>query len=167
MATPTKTMVGKSEALAPRLPSNHPLAFPWRDPHSVPPHELAAFIASLTEACATDPRNANVRTCLGIAHAMNYDVYRCMDVLEEARRIDPRNFFAQFKYAELFFRLRVVDRAEQETLAALELASNNWELSVARRQLSEIRRLTRKGLTRPLWTKALKIPAISFLLFLI
>jgi hypothetical protein len=167
MATPTKAMVGKSEALAAPSSPKQLLAFPWRDPHSVPQHELVEYIASLTEACANDPQNANMRTCLGIAHAMNYDVYRSIDALEEARRLEPRNFFAQFKYAELFFRLRVVDRAEQETLAALDLAANNWELSIARRQLSEIRRLTRKGLTRPIWTKSLQAPAIGFLLFLV
>jgi hypothetical protein len=166
MATQTTAIQGKSEALAPRLRPSYSFAFPWRDPHSVPPQQLAEFIASLTEACANNPDNANMRTCLGIAHAINYDVYRSMDTLEEARRIQPGNFFAQFKYAELFFRLRVVDRAEAETLAALELAANNWELSLARRQLSEIRRLTRIGMTRPRWTKPLKVPTLGFLLFL-
>jgi len=30
-------------------------AIPWRDPHSVPPEQLAAVIASLKEACAFKP----------------------------------------------------------------------------------------------------------------
>jgi tetratricopeptide (TPR) repeat protein len=166
MATQTTAIQGKSDALAVRLRPNHSLAFPWRDPHSVPQQQLAEFIASLTEACANNPDNSNMYTCLGIAHAINYDVYRSFDALEEARRIEPGNFFAQFKYAELFFRLRLMDRAEEETLAALELAANNWELSLARRQLAEIRGLKRKGLTGPLWTKSLMVPAIGFLLFL-
>jgi hypothetical protein len=147
-------------------PSRLP-ALPWRDPHSVPPEKLAEFIVSLTEACVRNPDNADMRTCLGIAHAMNYDVYQSMAALEEARRIEPDNFFAQLKYSELLYRLRVVDRAEEETIRALDLARTGWELSLARRQLSEIRQLRRKGLTRPRWTKSLKAPAIAILLLLL
>ena len=106
-------------------------------------------------------------TCLGIAYAMNYDPQRSMDALEDARRIEPENYFAQLKYAELLFRLRIIDRAETETLRALDLAANTWELSVAQRQLFEIRRLRRSGLLRPAWTKSLKAPAIGFLLLLL
>ena len=98
---------------------------------------------------------------------MNYEVYPSMDALEEARRIEPANFFAQLKYSELLFRLRVIDRAEEETLTALNLAGNNWEMSLARKQLSEIRRLKHKGMTRPRWTKSLKASAIACLFLLL
>src|SRR2546421_9157497 len=141
-------------------------AIPWRDPHSVPPEKLAAVIASLKEACALNPANADVRVCLGIAHAMNYDVYNSMDALEGARALEPRNFFAQFKFAELQYRLRALHVAETETLQALELATNPWELAQARRQLSEIRRLNREGTIKPTWGKTLVIPAICFGLIL-
>jgi hypothetical protein len=145
----------------PRLP-----ALPWRDPHSVPPGELAKVIASLTEACALNPANADLRVCLGIAHAMNYDVYSSLDALEEARALEPRNFFAQFKFAELQYRLRALNVAETETVRALELASNPWELAQARHQLSEIRRMTREGTIKPTWAKTLVIPVICFGLIL-
>ena len=145
----------------PRLP-----ALPWRDPHSVPPEKLAEVIASLKEACALNPANADVRVCLGIAHAMNYDAYSSMDALEEARALEPRNFFAQFKFAELQYRLRALHVAETETLQALELATNPWELAQARRQLSEIRRMTREGTIKPTWAKTLVIPVICFGLIL-
>jgi tetratricopeptide (TPR) repeat protein len=167
VATTITAIQVKPEALAPRLKPSRLPALPWRDPHSVPPEKLAEFIASLTEACALNPENADMRTCLGIACAMNYDVYRSMDALEDARRIEPDNFFAQLKYSELLFRLKIIDRAEEETSAALNLAGSNWELALARRQLSQIRQLRRKGLTRPLWTKSLKAPAIGFLLLLL
>ena len=166
MGATTSAIQVRTEALPLARPSRLP-ALPWRDPHSVPPEKLAEFIASLSQACVENPENADLHTCLGIAHAMNYDVYHSMDALEEARRIQPDNFFAQLKYAELLFRLRIIDRAEEETSAALNLAGNNWELSVARRQLSEIRQLRRKGLTRPLWTKSLKASGIAFLLLLL
>jgi tetratricopeptide (TPR) repeat protein len=165
-ATTTAIQI-RPEALAPRSKPSRLPALPWRDPHSVPPEQLAEFIASLREACAKNPDNADLRTCLGIAYAVNYEVYPSMDALEEARRIDPDNFFAQLKYSELLFRLRIVDRAEEETITALNLAGNNWEMSLARKQLSEIRQLKHKGMTRPHWTKSLKAPAIAFLFLLL
>ncbi|HWY05452.1 MAG TPA: hypothetical protein VNY24_01250 [Candidatus Acidoferrales bacterium] len=167
MATTTTAIQISSEALAPRWQPGRFPVFPWRDPHSVSPEKLAEFITSLDEACVQNPENADLRTCLGIAHAMNYDVYRSMDALEEARRIAPDHFFAQLKYSELLFRLRVVDRAEEETTAALNLAGNHWELSLARKQLSEIRQLKRKGLARPNLGKSLGIPAMALLLSLV
>lgn len=167
MASMTTAIQITPGALAPSSRPSRLPALPWRDPHSVPPEKLAEFIVSLTEACVQNPDNADMRICLGMAYAMNYDVYRSMDALEEARRIEPENFFAQLKYSELLYRLRIVDRAEEETLRALDLAGSGWELSLARRQLSEIRQLRRKGLTRPRWTKSLKAPAIAFLLLLL
>ena len=167
MSTESMAIQPRRETLASGFrPSRWP-ALPWKDPHAVAPEDLAEFIASVTQAYAKDPENADLLTCLGIAHAMNFDVYRSWDALEEACRIAPQNFFARYKYSELLFRLKVVERAEEETAAALDLAGNNWELSLARRQLSEIRKLRRLGLTRPNWTKSLRRPALSFLLLLL
>lgn len=166
MAATTTLLPPRPGGLAPGLGPNRLPSLPWRDPHSVPPEKLAEVIASLQEACAQNPDNADMRTCLGIAHAMNYDVYPSMDALEKARQIEPENFFAQFKYAELYYRLRALDRAEEETTRALELAGTDWELVQTRRQLSEIRRLRREGTQKPTWTKSLRVPAIGFVLLL-
>jgi len=95
-----------------------------------------------------------------MAHAMNYDVYKSMDALEHAVAAEPDHFFAQLKLAELNYRLRALHVAEVETLKAVELATNAWELSIARKQLQEIRRLHRDGTQKPEWTKSLKTPAI-------
>jgi len=140
------------------------LPIPWRDPHTVEPEELQQYISMLERACLEQPENADVRTCLGMAHAMNYDVYKSMDALEEARRIEPENFFAQLKYSELYYRLRALDKAEGETRKAVDLAGNAWELSLARKQLAEIRRLKREGTQKPAWTKPLTAPTVMLVL---
>lgn len=145
-----------------RLPS-----LPWRDPHSVPPEKLVELIATLKRACAENPQNAALRTCLGMAHAMNYDVYSSMAALESAIQIAPQDFFARLKYGELFFRVRALNRAEQETLRALELAASPLELSLARKQLAQIRQLAHKGHSRPLWTKSLRLPATGLAVLLL
>ncbi|HVT93587.1 MAG TPA: hypothetical protein VHD76_12135 [Bryobacteraceae bacterium] len=143
-----------------------PLPVPWRDPHTVTPAELKEYIGFLERACQDNPHSADLRTCLGVAYAMNYEVYKSMDALEEAVKVDELHFFAQMKYAELFYRLRALERAELETARAVELAGNGWELSLARRQLQDIRQKRRDGTQRPEWNKPLKSP-VYFLLALI
>ena len=150
-------------ALAP----SHLPKVPWRDPHSVPPAELAAFIEQLQASCRKNPKSADLRICLGMAYAMNYDVYGAMDALEEATLLDPVSFFARLKYGELFFRIRALTQAEAETIKALNLAANPWELSQARKQLQEIRSLAKAGNVRPVLLKPLLLPGIGLLVMLL
>jgi tetratricopeptide (TPR) repeat protein len=138
-----------------------PLALmPWRDPHTVPPAELSANIETLKLACLAEPRSADLRTCLGVAYAMNYEVDKSMDALEAAVAIDPDSFWAQLKYSELYYRLRALNRAEEETRKALNLAGNPWQLSIARKQLQEIRSLKHACVRNVEWTKPLTGPAL-------
>ena len=149
---------GQCADLPLRLPS-----VPWRDPHTVSPAQLTAYIQKLELACEQNPRSADLRTCLGMAYAMNYDVYKSEDALGLATKLQPDHFFAHLKYAELHYRLRALIRAEKETLKALELATNSWELSLGRKQLQEIRKLMREGTQKPEWTKPLAAPAVCLL----
>lgn len=136
------------------------LPIPWRDPQSVSKEELAIHIGALEKACQENPRSADLRTCLGMAYAMNFEAYKSMDALEAAVNIDQKHFLAQLKLSELFYRLRALPKAEEETLRAVNLAQNGWELSLARKQLQEIRRLIREGTQKPAWVKSLKTPAL-------
>jgi hypothetical protein len=137
------------------------LPVPWRDPHSVSPVELRQYISELERGCEEHPRSADLRTCLGVAYAMNYQVYKSMDSLETARRLDKTHFFAQFKYAELLYRLRALPRAEEESSKAIALAGNWWELSIARSQLQQIRERIREGTQKPEWNRPLKRPTLA------
>ena len=82
--------------LVPAGPQRIP-AVPWRDPHTVSPENLAGYIQNLEQACLDNPRAAGVRTCLGMAYAMNFEVYKSMDALEAAVELEPDHFFAQMK----------------------------------------------------------------------
>jgi tetratricopeptide (TPR) repeat protein len=112
---------------------------PWRDPQTVSSQDLAAYIASLERTLAVNPDSPAVWTCLGMAHAVNHDVSSSMEALETATQIAPENFWARLKYAELHYRLRALDWAEQETLKAVDLAENALQLALARKQLKDIR----------------------------
>ena len=46
----------------------------------------------------------------------------------------------------------------------MDLAGNTWELSLARKQLAEIRRLKREGTQKPAWTKPLTVPMVMLVL---
>src|SRR5579872_1871295 len=96
-----------------------------------------------------------------MAYAMNYDAYKSMDALEAACQINPISFWAQFKYAELHYRLRALTKSEEETRRALELATNSLEVSLARKQLQEIRRLLREGTVKPALARSLAVPALA------
>jgi hypothetical protein len=140
---------------------------PWLDPHTVPREDLAAHIKHLEHACATEPRSADVRTCLGMAYAMNYEVDKSMESLETAVSLNPGSFWAQLKYGELNYRLRILNRAEEETLKALPLATNRWQLSIARKQLQDIRALKQTCVRNVEWTKSLGGPALVLFAMLV
>jgi hypothetical protein len=114
---------------------------PWRDPHDVEPTDLAAYIGSLERAVQENPDSPAAWTCLGMAHAVNFDVTSSMQALETATEVAPDNFWARLKYAELHYRLRALDRAEEETKKAVNLAENPVQLMLARRQLKDIREI--------------------------
>jgi len=157
MSTALATNV--SAGIEPRAPSLPPV--PWRDPYSVSKPDLAVYIERVKAACLAEPHNADLRTCLGMAYAVGHDVYKSMDALEEARAIDPDNFWAQLKYAELHYRLRVLNRAEEETRRAANLATNPFQLAIARKQMKEIRELQHSSIRNVEWTKPLTVPTLA------
>lgn len=106
----------------------------------VSPQKLSDYIQILERACAEDPTSADLRTCLGMAHAINADIDRSLEELRVARRLDPQHFFAQFKFAETLGQKQSFCEAEKETRTALELARTPWEVSMAKRHLDEMRR---------------------------
>jgi hypothetical protein len=157
MSSSALTLAAPVAAQLQRIP-----VVPWRDPQTVSPEELQGHIARLEEACLNRPESADLKTCLGMAYAMNYDVEKSMDVLESAVEVDPDHFWAQLKYAELNYRLRALLKAERETLKAVDLAANPWELSIARKQLQEIRRLNRESTRNFEWSGSLVRSSLIF-----
>ncbi len=151
-------LVATSTRLQPQAQTLPPM--PWRDPHTVPPEVLAGYIERLEQSCLDNPQSADLRTCLGMAYAVNYEVYKSMDALEAATSIDPVHFWGRLKYAELHYRLRALQRAEEETLKAVDLAQNGWQLSIARKQLQEVRQMNRESIRNVTWDKPLTMPAI-------
>lgn len=134
-----------------------------RDLTLASPLELAQTIADLEHACLERPDSASLWTCLGMAYAVNYDVNKSIDALERATQVEPAHFWAQLKYGELQYRLRVLVRAEAATLKAEMLAGDAWQLALARKQLKTIRALTGgKSLQPGAHTPKRLVPTILF-----
>jgi hypothetical protein len=152
------TLLHASAALEAQRASLPPV--PWRDLQAVPAGELKEYIQALEAACLDQPQSADLRTCLGLAHAVNLDVYKSMDALEDAIRIEPTHFWAQLKYGELQLRLRALVAAERETAKAVHLARNAWQLAVARQQLRTIRAMARASTRNVVFDRPLLTPSL-------
>ena len=134
-----------------------------RDLTLASPTELAQTIADLEHACLERPDSASLWTCLGMAYAVNYDVDKAIDALDAATAVEPDHFWAQLKHGELQYRLRVLVRAEASTLKAETLAADAWQLSLARKQLKTIRKLTGgKSLQPGVDTPKRMVPTLLF-----
>ena len=71
------------------------------------------------------------------------------------------SFWASLKYAELHYRLRALNRAEDLTIMALNLATNGWQLSLARKQLQEVRTLKRNSIRNLSWKMPIAGPVLA------
>jgi hypothetical protein len=127
------------------------------------PAELASTIGELELACLEHPKSAALWTCLGMAYAVNYDVAKSIAALETATDVEPNHFWARLKHGELQYRLRVLQHAEATTLKAETLAGNAWQLSLARKQLKEIRKLSGGKSLQPVLEEPKRlVPALLF-----
>ena len=116
--------------LEPRAASSLP-PVPWRDPLDVTPGGVGGLHRASQARVRREPA---VR---GSAHVPRH----------------PENFWAQLKYAELHYRLRILDKAEEETRRAADLAASPLQLVLARRQLQEVRTLKQSCVRNVHWTK--------------
>lgn len=98
-----------------------------------------------------------------MAYAANSELYKSLDALELAVKLDDTDYYAQLKYGELLYRLRVLGPAEEETLKALELAADGHEFNAARRQLARVRRLRGNRAMPGDFAGPLRAPALMLL----
>ncbi len=124
------------------------LARMFRDPYILEKQERTDLIQTLQRAVEESPRIAELRILLGMALCIDLQIQDAMEVLRAAVTIDPDSFLARLKLGELLMRLRVCDRAVEETRAAALLASNPIQSELARRQAAALRTMMREGIER-------------------
>jgi tetratricopeptide (TPR) repeat protein len=94
------------------------------------------------------PQVAEIRVLLGMALCVDLQAQEALEELREAVNLAPDSFIARLKFGELLMRLRICDQAAEQTQKAAQLASNNVQSELARRQAATIRTMLREGIER-------------------
>lgn len=120
----------------------------FRDPRVLEPAERAELVTRLRAAAELNPHVAELRVLLGMALCVDLQAQQAMDELRIAVEQAPDSFIARLKYGELLMRLRICQRAAEETHKAAQLATNAAQSEMARRQAAAIRTMLREGVER-------------------
>jgi tetratricopeptide (TPR) repeat protein len=120
----------------------------FRDPRALEPIERRDMIARLREAVELAPHVPEVRVLLGMALCVDLQAQDALEELREAVKLNPDCFIAQFKFGELLMRLRICGKAAEHTQRAVQLASNDVQAELARKQAAAIRVMLREGVER-------------------
>jgi tetratricopeptide (TPR) repeat protein len=120
----------------------------FADPYLLEKEDRVALIEQLRECVNRYPQVSELRVLLGMALCVNLDVHPAIEELKESVKLAPNSFIAQLKLAELWMRLRVIDKAEEHTRLAALLAQNLAQADLARKQAASIRTMKREGIER-------------------
>jgi cytochrome c-type biogenesis protein CcmH/NrfG len=120
----------------------------FRDPRVLEPHERHNLIAQLRTAVERAPQVAEVRVLLGMALSVDLQAQEALEELRIAVEQTPDCFVARLKYGELLMRLRICQKAAEQTHEASLLAVNAAQSELARRQAATIRTMLREGIER-------------------
>ena len=110
-------------------------------------------IVRLKETVALAPQFSNGHVGLGIAYAMDSQVYPALDHFERAAEADASNFYAQFKLAQFYFKLRVPKKGYERADLALKCSTTLDEKRLVGQILKEERQRESAGLRRPTWNR--------------
>ncbi len=146
LAPSASTPLALSAVLGPEASSH--LQRMFRDPRVLQPQERKDLIGRLREAVELTPEVPEVRVILGMALCVDLQVQDAIEEMREAVKLAPDSFIARLKFGELLMRLRICDQAAEHTRMAAELASNDVQSDLARRQAATIRTMRREGIER-------------------
>jgi tetratricopeptide (TPR) repeat protein len=120
----------------------------FRDPRVLQPEERRDLVMQLKNAVELAPNVAEIRVVYGMALCVDLQAQEAMEQMREAVRQAPDSFIARLKFGELLMRLRICDQAAEHTQKAAELATNDVQSDLARRQATTIRTMRREGIER-------------------
>jgi tetratricopeptide (TPR) repeat protein len=133
----------------------------FRDPSALESQERGDLIASLRAAVDMQPGIPEIRVLLGMVLCVDWKAQEALEELRESVNLAPNCFIAQLKLGELLMRLRICDQAAEHTQHAVQLASNDVQAELARKQATAIRTMRREGIERGGY-KALLPKALRF-----
>lgn len=138
--------------------------------------EPALAVVALNSALEHAPDLPDAHVALGVAYAMTSRIYPAIDHLTRAAELEPGNFHAPFKLAQLYFKLRVPAKGYEAARRALDCAGTLDERRLIAQLLRQERERERDGIARPwfyktfsrsaLWLAATGSAALLFALML-
>ena len=120
----------------------------FRDPRVLESEMRGDLIAQLRQAVDLEPCIPEIRVLLGMALCVDLQAQEALEQLREAARQAPDCFIARLKFGELLMRLRICSQAAEETKKAAQLAENDYQADLARKQAATIRTMLREGIER-------------------
>ena len=112
-------------------------------------------IGYLRQTVALDPRSFLGHLGLGIALTKALEIPEAQQALETALRLEPENFYAHLRSAELYQRIGVPTKAREELRAALDFARTTEEKKIARDLLGAERSREPRRAWRPDFSRLL------------
>ena len=138
--------------------------------------EPAAAVVAFNSALEHAPHLPDAHVGVGIAYAMTSRIYPAIDHLTRAAELEPGNFHAHFKLAQLYFKLRVPAKGYEWARRALDCAITLDERRIIAQLLKEERQRECDGIARPwfyktfgrsaVWLAATDTAAVLFALLL-
>src|SRR5216684_5860843 len=115
-------------------------------------------VGLLRQSVQLDANSFYGNLALGIALTKALQIPAAEQALETAIRLEPKNFYAHLRMAELFQRVGVPTKTEEELRIALDLAQTAEEKKIARDLLATEERRDPRRAWRPDFSKVLRRP---------
>ncbi len=115
--------------------------------------EARDAVQLFSQAVELAPDFAPAQVCLGVAHALTYDIYAGLDHLQAAIELEPDSFTAHYVLAQLYFKLRIVQKGYEQARAALDCPQTLENRKMLLQLLKEERVRGRQGIDRPWFNK--------------
>lgn len=116
--------------------------------------QISEAIESLRHAIEADSGLIDAYLYLGIALAMDAQVYEAIDIFEAALALSPNDFMINFKLAELYFRLWVPEKGRKHLHTAMEASSTPQERQLLRTLMSQEADREKRRIYRPTFRKS-------------
>jgi tetratricopeptide (TPR) repeat protein len=122
--------------------------------------ESAEAVAVLSHSVELAPAFADARVFLGIAHSLSCEIYPAIDQLEKATELEPHNFVGQYALAQLYFKLRIVEKGYERAEYALRCVTNIEQRKMLTQLLREEKARERNGIARPSFSRPFNTTAL-------
>ncbi len=110
-------------------------------------------IGLLRQAADLAPGSARAWLALGIAATRALEIGEATTALKNAIELEPRNFYAHFRMAQLYMRVGVPTLARTELDIAMDLSEDEGQRALARQLLAIDKQRETKRIWRPDFTK--------------